>query len=69
MISAHSQLNAPLVTEHKTVHQRQDSAAGTAYLLLAATAALVGGGPRFWPDWACYRLLGCGGVWRRRIRL
>ncbi|MFT8519780.1 cbb3-type cytochrome c oxidase subunit I [Acetobacter syzygii] len=62
MISAHSQLNAPLVTEHKTVHQRQDSAAGTAYLLLAATAALVGGGASVL---AGLGMLPASGVWGR----
>lgn len=44
MISAHSlshQYSAPV---GKTASQRQDAAAGTAYLLLAASAALVGGG-------------------------
>lgn len=44
MISAHSlsyQYSAPV---GKTANQRQDAAAGTAYLLLAASAALVGGG-------------------------
>ncbi|MCP1241438.1 cytochrome C oxidase subunit I [Acetobacter lambici] len=44
MISAHSQSNQHLAMVEKTASQRQDAAAGTAYLLLAAIAALVGGG-------------------------
>ncbi|MFT8549944.1 MAG: cbb3-type cytochrome c oxidase subunit I [Acetobacter okinawensis] len=44
MISAHSQPIPQSATVSKTPNQRQDSAVGTAYLLLAALAALVGGG-------------------------
>lgn len=44
MISAHSQSNPQPATVDRTASQRQDSAAGTGYLLLAALAALVGGG-------------------------
>lgn len=44
MISAHSRRYPQSATVEKTQSQRQDSAIGTAYLLLAALAALVGGG-------------------------
>lgn len=44
MISVQSQLNPQPSTVSKTASQRQDAAAGTAYLLIAALAALVGGG-------------------------
>ncbi|MDE7547389.1 cbb3-type cytochrome c oxidase subunit I [Acetobacter fabarum] len=44
MISAHSLSHQHSAPVDKTASQRQDAAAGTAYLLLAASAALVGGG-------------------------
>ncbi|MFT9417193.1 cbb3-type cytochrome c oxidase subunit I [Acetobacter sp.] len=44
MISAHSLSHQHSAPVDKTASQRQDATAGTAYLLLAASAALVGGG-------------------------
>lgn len=62
MTSAHSLSHQHLVPVDKTASQRQDTAAGTAYLLLAAVAALVGGGVSVL---AGVGMLPATGVWGR----